>query len=177
MTDAGLYGVVAEFGSPAALRDAAHRLRLAGFERFETYTPYPVEEIDDRRSRGIALPMIALVGAAAGLLLGYLTQFYGAAIDYPINVGGRPLHSAPAFVPIAFEIMVLWAVAATAVGALVLAGLFRLSHPVENAPGFERASQDRFFLCVEAGDPRFDRDRLHRLLARYAPLSVADVPS
>lgn len=177
MTDAALYGVVAEFETAEALRDAAHRLRVAGFERFETYTPFPVEGLDDRRSHGFWLPLIVLAGGAAGLILGYFTEFFAAAVNYPINIGGRPLNSVPAFIPIAFEITVLWAVAAAAFGALVLGGLFRLSHPVANAPGFERASQDRFFLCVEAADPRFDRDRLQWLLARYAPVRVADVPS
>ena len=174
-----LHGVVAEFDSPDALRHTVRRLRLAGFERVETYTPYPVEGIADnhRHCHGYALPLTALAGGSGGLAIGYLMQWFGAAINYPINVGGRPLHSAPAFIPIAFEIMVLTAVAATVFGALVLARLFRLSHPVDRAPGFERASQDRFFLCVEASDPRFDRERLRWLLARYEPRRITEVPA
>ena len=121
--------------------------------------------------------MIALAGGVGGFALGYLMQWFGAAIDYPVNVGGRPLHSAPAFVPIAFEIMVLTGVVATVFGALILGGLFRLAHPVEAAPGFERASQDRFFLCVEAADPRFDAERLRWVLAQYEPRRITEVPA
>lgn len=177
MTAGALHGIVAEFDSADALRHTVRRLRLAGFERIETYTPFPVDGIDDRRAHGYALPLIALAGGFGGLAVGYLMQWYSAAINYPINVGGRPLNSAPAFVPITFEIMVLFAVFATVFGALILAGLYRLSHPVEAAPGFDRASQDRFFLCVEAADPRFDAERLRWVLTQYEPLRITEVPA
>jgi hypothetical protein len=168
------HAVVAEFADEAPLRRALSRLRHSGFERVEVYSPYPLAGIDEARS-GIALPAIVFCGAVAGLIVGYGMEFWLAAIDYPVNVGGRPLHSAPAFVPIAFEIMVLAAVATAVVATIALAGLPRLSHPVSAAADFARASQDRFFVAVEASDPRFDRDRLEWLLRQFEPVSISVV--
>ena len=169
-----VYALVAEFAEEAPLRHVLRRLRLGGFERIEIYSPYPLDGLDEGE-RGIGLPALVLCGAVAGLIVGYGIEFWLAAVNYPVNVGGRPLHSAPAFIPIAFEIMVLAAVATAVVATIALAGLPRLSHPVSAARGFERASQDRFFVAIEASDPRFDRDRLEWLLARYEPVSISVV--
>jgi hypothetical protein len=169
-----VYALVAEFAEEAPLRRALRRLRLSGFERIEIYSPYALDGLDDE-SRGIALPAVIFCGALAGLILGYGMEWYLAAVNYPSNVGGRPLHSAPAFVPIAFEIMVLFAVATAVVATIAFAGLPRLSHPISATPGFERASQDRFFLSLGATDPLFDRERLEWLLRRYDPVSVSVV--
>ena len=166
------YALVAEFASEASLRDAWRRLRFGGFERVEVYSPYPLDGIDAPR-HGRALPAVVFAAAVAGLVATFAIEVWLAAFDYPVDVGGRPLLSLPAFVPIAFEMMALWAVTAAVAATLALAGLPRLFHPVAAAPGFARASQDRFFLAIEADDPRFDQERLEWLLARYRPVRVS----
>jgi hypothetical protein len=167
------FAIVAEFASEAPLREALGRLLHAGFERVEIYSPYPLDGIELGGGRAVRrLPAIVFAAALAGIAVGYGMQFYLAAVDYKIDVGGRPLDAIPAFVPIAFEITVLFAVAAAVVATILLAGLPRLSHPVDAAARFARASQDRFFLSVEAGDPRFDPERLEWLMRKFDPLHV-----
>jgi hypothetical protein len=165
------FALVAEFAEEAPLRRALKRLRIGGYKRVEIYSPYPLAGIDTE-PHPRALPLVVFGGAVLGLVAGYGTEVWLAAVDYKVNVGGRPLHSLPAFVPIAFEIMVLVAVAAAAAATIALAGLPRLHHPISAAPGFERASQDRFFLAIETEDPRFDQERLEWLLEHYQPVSV-----
>lgn len=152
--------VMAEFASGAALLDGIRALRARGVSRIDAFTPYEVKGLPDllgvRRSR---LTWIAL---ASGLAAGggaYLLQWWINVIDYPLNIGGRPYHSAPAFLPITFEMTVLFASAAALISALVLGGLPQLWHPVFEVDGFERATIDRFWLAVGAGDPELDRSR------------------
>lgn len=168
-----LYAVVAEFATPESLAAAARHVRSAGFRRIETYAPYAVEEDADRRGR--ALPAIVLAGGLIGALLGVLMQWAPSVLLYPLNVGGRPLASWPAFGPIAFEIAVLCAVAAGFFGFFALNRLPLLYHPVFRAPDFARASQDRFFLSVAAADPAFDRDAVLALLETCRPIRVTEV--
>lgn len=170
--------LVAEFASEAGLVAAAGRLREDGLTRLEAYTPYPVEALDvilPRPRR--ALPALVFAAGMLGLAGGFFMQWYGAAVSFPINIGGRPDGSWPAFIPIAFEIAVLCAVTAGFVGFFALARLPKPYQPIQAVPGFERASQDRFFLTIDATDPRFDAARVTRAVEEFAPCSIVPWPS
>ena len=126
-----------------------------------------------RRNR---VPLATLAGGIVGGLGGYFLQWYSAALDYPLNIGGRPLHSWPSFIPATFELTVLGAALAAVFGMLLLNGLPRLYHPLFNVPEFELASRNRFFLCLRATDPRFERAAAERFLRELQPLKVSEVP-
>lgn len=172
-----LYAVMAEFKTPeallAAVRDARGRYR-----DIDAYAPYAIDGLADAldfRSRGVQ--RLALLGGVAGGAGAYFLQWYTAVIDYPINSGGRPLHSWPAFVPATFELTVLGAALAIFFGLWALNGLPRLHHPIFNAPEFDLASRNRFFLAIRASDPDFDEDNVHAYLAGLHPLRVIEVPT
>ncbi len=155
-------GVLAEFPTPEALAGAYGALERDGFTRLSTFTPYPVKEVQDRLPDS-PVPWIMLAAALVGGGAGYAIQWWCNAVSFPIDVGGRPLHSAPAFIPITFESAVL---AASVTGFLVMigaCGLPRLHHPVFAVEGFERAMVDRFWLGVDDADPRFDERVSERL--------------
>lgn len=172
-----LYGLVAEFADPDLLKQAARRVREDGYQRVRAYSPYPIEGLDEALGLGrTAVSLIVLGGALTGAVFIYLLQWYTATIDYPFQIGGRPLHSWPSFIPLTFEVAVLFGGFSALLGMLALNGLPRLSHPIFNAPGFERASRDRFFLCVRSHDSRFDPDRTRAFLRSLQPLRVSDVP-
>ncbi len=172
----GLYGLMAEFTQPSAVVEAAHRARAAGYRHMDAYAPFPVEGLSEALGhRPTSVPLIVLIGGACGGLGGYFLQWYSMAIDYPINVGGRPFHTWPAFIPITFELTVLCASLAGLIGMLALNRLPQPHHPVFNLPEFERASSDRFFLCIEARDPAFDRESTRRFLEGLQPVSVNEV--
>src|SRR5437868_6628290 len=151
-----LYGVMAEFARPDQLLAATRAAYEAGYRKMDAYTPYAVEGLADAlgftRTR---VPLIVLIGGIVGGLTAYGMQWYSAVIDYPLNVGGRPLHSWPAFIPITFELTVLCAAIAGLIGMFWLNGLPSPYHPVFNVPGFKLATQTRFFLCIEARDALF----------------------
>ena len=173
---ARVYGLVAEFGDDKALIEAARRTRAAGYRCVDAYAPFSVEGLSDalgfRRDR---VALITLLGGIVGGVGGYFLQWYSAVIDYPINSGGRPLHSWPAFIPATFEMTVLGAALAAFFGMLILNGLPRLVHPIFNAPEFDLASRNRFFLCIEARDPRFELAGTRAFLQRLEPLKIAEV--
>ena len=150
-----LYGLMAEFDSPEDLLDAAQRAYEEGYRRMDAYTPFPVEGLAEaigfHRTR---LPLVVLLGGIAGGLGGYGLQYCISVIDYPLNVGGRPLHSWPAFIPVTFEMTILIAALAAVLGMLALNGLPMPYHPVFNVPEFELASRNLFFLCIEATRPQ-----------------------
>ena len=154
-----IYGVIAEFENPSDVVAAARRAYEEGYRRMDAYSPYPIEALSEaigfHKSR---LPLIVLIGGIVGGLGGYLMQFYMNAYDYALNVGGKPLHSWPAFIPITFETTVLGASLAAIFGMLALNGLPEPYHPVFNTPNFALATRDRFFLLIEARDPKFDRE-------------------
>jgi Protein of unknown function (DUF3341) len=176
MSGVRLYGLMAEFEHPHDLVEAARRAREAGYRRLDAYTPYPIEaltealDIHDRR-----LPAIVLGGGILGGLTGYALCYWTSVIDYPLMIGGKPFHSAPAFIVPTFEMTILFAAFAAVLGMLGLNGLPMPYHPVFNAPRFAMASRDRFFLCIEAKDPKFDHDATWAFLTKLSPRVVMDV--
>jgi hypothetical protein len=171
-----IYGLMAEFEKPEMLLAAAQRASAEGYQKINAYAPYPVhglaEAVGHRRTR---LPLVVLIGGIAGGVGGYLLQLWVSAVAYPINVGGRPLNSWPAFIPVTFELTVLCAALAAVLGMLALNGLPEPYHPVFNVPGFELASRNRFFLCVRSDDPRFDVGETRRFLEALGPSRVSEV--
>jgi hypothetical protein len=173
----GLYGLLAEFKTGDALLEAARRAREDGYRHVEAYSPYAVEGIAEAVGFNYSrVPLITLVGGIVGGAGGYFLQWYSAVIDYPINVGGRPLHSWPSFIVPTFELTILGAAIAALIGMLAANGLPRLVHPIFNAPHFEQATRHRFFLCLTARDPHFDVERSRRFLQGLQPMSVVEVP-
>ncbi len=172
-----LYGVVAEFKDQDALLAAATQARAHGYRRVEGYSPYPVEGLAEALGHGPTLvPLFTLLGGICGGLGGYFMEWYSMAIDYPLNIGGRPLNSWPSFIPITFELTVLIAALSALISMLALNGLPRPYHPVFNAPGFEHASVDRFFLCIEAADPKFDAAAVRHFFEHLDPKAIREVP-
>lgn len=157
MTEAPLYGLMAEFDNPTELMRAARATYAAGYRNIDAYTPYPIEELADvigfEKTR---VPLICLLGGVLGGLSGYLLQYWINNISYPLNIGGRPFHSWPAFIIVTFEMTILFGGLSAAIGMLGLNGLPAPYHPVFNNPRFSGVSRDRFFLCIEAADPQFD---------------------
>jgi hypothetical protein len=171
-----VYGLIAEFKDDKALVDAAKLACAEGYRRVEAYAPFSVEGLSD--ALGFRKDRVALLTLLGGIVGGsgvYFLQWYTAVIDYPINSGGRPLHSWPAFIPATFEMTVLGAALAAFFGMLILNGLPKLYHPIFNAPEFDLASRNRFFLCIESRDPRFDMEETRHFLERLEPLKVAEV--
>jgi len=172
------HGLMAEFDSPTAIVEATRRAYAEGYRRMDAYTPFAVEGLAEalhfHRTR---VPLIVLLGGIAGCLGGYFLQYWIAAIYWPVNIGGRPLNSWPMFIPVTFELTVLVAALSAVLGMLALNGLPRPHHPVFGVPRFALASQDRFFLCIEAGDPRFDRAATRAFLESLSPQEVSDVES
>jgi hypothetical protein len=172
-----IYGLLAEFVTPEQILDATRRAREAGYRTMDAYTPYPVEGLADelglRRTR---VPFVVLVAGLVGAAAGFFMQYWSMAVDYPLNVGGRPFNSWPAFIPITFEVMVLVASLAALFGMFFLNGLPQPYHPVFNVPRFARASQDRFFLCIEATDAQFERETTRQFLAGLGSTDVWEVP-
>jgi len=170
------YGILAEFDSADGVVAAIRAARAAGYTRLDAYSPFPLREAADLlEQRTLIVPVIAVTAGLVGAAIQYYAQYWMNAVDYPINVGGRPLHAWPAFLPAAFIVGILWASAASLIGMLALNRLPRLHHPLFDAPGFERASQDRFFLCIASDDPKFDRAETIRFLERMNAGRVQEV--
>src|SRR5215831_9152219 len=171
-----IYGLLAEFSDPTELVAAARRAYEEGYRQMDAYSPFPVEELAEalgfRRTR---VPLIVLIGGLVGCVGGYFLQYYVAAVHYPINIGGRPLNSWPAFIPITFELTVLVAALSAVLGLLALNGLPMPYHPVFNVPGFALASKDRFFLAIESRDPKFDVETTRAFLQTLGAKEVSDV--
>ena len=171
-----VYGLLAEFDSATAIVNAARQTRLAGYTKIDTFTPFPIHELDAAlklpRTR---LPWLVLGGGIAGMTAGFALQYWASVIAYPINIGGRPLASWPAFIIPSYELTILFA-ALTAVGGMIaLNGLPMPYHPVFNVPAFSHASSDRFFLSIETKDPKFDAAGTRAFLERLHPLGVSEI--
>jgi Protein of unknown function (DUF3341) len=172
-----LFGIIATFDTPDAVRGAARHLRQSGFRAFEAYTPYPVEGLGEIIHPGPKrfLPLLMFGAAVVGAAWGYWIQYWGEAVNYPLNVGGRPFNSWPAFVVGTFEFMLLVTVTVGFVGMLAASRLPKLYHPIFAAEAFERASRDRFVICVESTDPRFDADLIRREFALLGAERIEEV--
>jgi hypothetical protein len=173
-----IYGLMVEFLNAEAVLAATRSARQAGYREMDAYTPYPVEGLAaELGMRKTHIPYVVLMGGLVGAGLGFLMQYYSMAINYPFNIGGRPLNSWPVFIPITFELLILVGALAAFLGMMLLNGLPRPHHPVFNVPQFGRSSQDRFFLCIEASDPKFDRQITAEFLAGLNPHGeVIEVP-
>jgi hypothetical protein len=167
---------MAEFETPDGLVTATEKARLEGYRKMDAYSPIPIEELNDAlglsRTR---LPKLVFLGGLLGGLGGYSLEYWTQVIAYPVNIGGRPFHSWPHFIPVTFETTVLGAALTAFVGMWALNKLPQPYHPVFNVPAFARASTDRFFLCIEATDPRVELDATRRFLQGLHPVGVSEV--
>ena len=171
-----LYGLMAEYDSPQELMAATSAAHFLGYRAMDAYSPFPIEGmaemLHEHKNR---LPRLVLIGGLVGAVLGFGFQYYAAVIDYPMNVGGRPLNSWPSFIPITFEVTILIAAFTAVLGMFALNGLPQPYHPVFNVERFARASRDRFFLCIEAKDLKFDPYETKQFLEGTKPLGVYEV--
>jgi hypothetical protein len=171
-----LYGVMAEFDNPSDLVAAARQTYEAGYRRINGYSPYPIEELSEAIGfTHTSLPLIVFIGGLLGGLGGFFMQYWMEVIDYPLNVGGKPYNSWPAFIPITFESTVLCAAFAAVLGMLALNKLPQPYHPVFNAPNFALATRDRFFLVIEANDPKFKHQEVIDFMKGLGARDVVDV--
>lgn len=176
MTAGPPHGLMAEFADAEAMTAAVRAAVAAGWARLEAYAPFPVPEAAE--ALGVRAAPVGWIAAAAGVTgaaIAYATQWWLSVHDYPLNVGGRPPFAWPVFLPATYIVGVLWAVVAALLGMLLLNRLPRLHHPVFHARGFHRASEDRYFLCLHADDPLYDRDQAESFLRGLAPLRVTEV--
>jgi hypothetical protein len=170
-----IYGTVAEFDNPDALVEAARKVRHDGYKHFETYAPYAIEELSKIVPRINPVPLFTLVGGLTGAAIAWAMQYYIAAIDYPINVGGRPLYSWPAFIPILFELTVLCAAIACFFGTLAICRFPKPHFELFNVPAFLRASSNRFFLCIRSTDPMYQQGFTAEVLKELGATGVWEV--
>ena len=177
MNKSGVYGVMAEFDSVEKLLDAAKKTRDAGYRFTDAYSPFPIDGMTEALGRRpTRLQTFVLLCGLTGACSGYLMQYYVAKIAYPLNIGGRPLNSWPAFIPVTFELTVLFSALGAFLGMIVMNNLPMPYHPVFNVPEFSRAQIDRFFLCIESGDPKFDSVQTKAFVESLGPVSVSEVP-
>jgi hypothetical protein len=170
-----LYGFMAEFKQPEELLNAARAAFKAGYRKMDAYSPFPVEGVAEALGFDhTRVPLVVLIGGITGGAVAYGMQYYSAVWDYPLNIGGRPLHSWPSFIPITFELTILFAAFAAVFGMLLMNGLPKPYHPVFNAPEFKLASQTRFFLCLQATDAQFG-EKAKRFLESLKPVAVHEV--
>ena len=173
---ADLYGLVAEFETPEQILSAAAAVRKAGHTKVEGYTPFEVAGLDEVIGhKPTRLGFVTLAAGITGALVGFGMQWYANAVFYPLNIGGRPFNSWPNFIIITFELTVLFAAFSSVLYMFLFNGLPRAHHPIFGTPGFENATRDRFFLCVEADDRKFDARATRALLERQSPLRVSEV--
>ena len=172
-----IYGILAEFDSSTDLVYAAKAAYAAGYRKMDAYSPFPIEEASDaigfHTSR---VPLIVLLGGLLGGLSGYGLQYWINVISYPLNIGGKPYNAWPAFIVPTFEMTILFAGLAGVLGMFALNGLPMPYHPLFNVDRFSAVTRDKFFLCVEAADPKFDVVDTQRFMESLKPLSISEVP-
>ena len=172
-----IYGVLAEFETPHQLAAAVWAARSQGYRRMDAFSPFAIEEVSNALDfRTTRVPLVVLIGGILGGLGGFLLQYWVSAIDYPINVGGKPLNSWVAFIVITFECTILGAALSAVFGMLALNGLPQPYHPLFNVPAFTRVTKDSFFLVIESTDPLFDLQRTREFLAVLNPRTISEVP-
>ncbi len=176
--DPKIYGLVAEFDSSEGILAAATRAHAEGYRVMDAYTPFPVhglcEAVGQKRTR---LPLIVLLGGLSGAVGGFSMQYFANVIHYPLNIGGRPHNSWPAFIIPTFEMTILFAALSAVLGMLALNGLPQPYHPLFNVPSFDLASRSHFFLCIEHKDPKFNLEATRQFLEGLGARSVSVVPT
>jgi len=175
-TTSALHGLMAEFPSAEELLNAAHKVHEAGYRDVDAYSPFPIHGMDEALALPKSwIPLLVLIGSLAGTALGFGLEYWVSVIDYPLMVGGKPFFSWPAFVPVAYETTILLGGLTAAIGMLAINGLPRPYHPVFNVERFTLAMSDRFFLCIEATDPKFHREETKNFLEGLHPYQVSEV--
>ena len=171
-----IYGLMAEFENSEELLSAAQRAREAGYRRLDAFSPFPIEGLADAVGfHSTRVPLICLIGGLIGCFGGFYLQYWPNVIGYPLNIGGKPYNSWPSFIAITFELTILFAALTCVFGMLAMDGLPTPYHPVFNVPSFALASRDKFFLCIKARDPLFDRKKTREFLMTLQALEVADI--
>jgi hypothetical protein len=176
-TSPKLYGLLAKFDTPEALVSASQRVVQAGYQRFDAYSPFPLEGLGHAmRLKSSPLPYIILAGGILGGAGGFFMQTYATVVDLPLNIGGRPLFSWIAYVPITFELTVLIAALAGIVGLFALTRFPQPYHPLFRSEDFvEHGSSDRYYLDIEASDPGFDLERTRLFLQSLGAVEVSEI--
>lgn len=179
--ETGVYGLLVEFATPDELLVAARAVAGAGYKRIDAYSPFAVHGVDQAIGAKTVLPWLIFGGGLTGGLTGFAMQVFASSYHYKLNIAGKPIglenaYGWPSFMPITFELTVLFAASTAVFGMLLLNGLPRLHNPLFNVPEFAGASQDRFFLCVEADDPKFDLQETARFLEGLNPHTITEVP-
>lgn len=171
-----IYGLMAEFGTPEELLSAAHSANKAGYKRMDAFTPLPIEGLAEAVGfHRTLLPVVVLIGGILGGCAGFGMQYYANVIGFPLNIGGKPFDSWPAFIPITFEMTILGAALSAVLGLLALNGLPTPYHPVFNVPEFELASRSHFFLCIKARDPKFDLVKTKEFMESLKARKVSEI--
>lgn len=176
-TTAGTWGVMAQFATPEDVLEAADKAFAAGYRKMDAYSPHPIEGLAEAMGKArTRIPFLVLMAGLTGLCAGFGLEYFTSVIDYPMNIGGRPLNSIPSFVPVAYECTILFSALMSALGMLAINGFPMPYHPVFNVAEFVRgASRDKFFLCIEATDPKFDAAAVRAFLTGLKPEGVHDV--
>jgi Protein of unknown function (DUF3341) len=171
-----IYGLMAEFPGDKEILAAAKSAYENGYRQMDAFTPFPIDGLAENLGRKKSrVPFIVLIAGIGGGLGGYFMEWYANVVSYPVNIGGRPFNSWPAFVPITFELTILSAALVGFIGMLVLNKLPEPHHPVFNVPEFERASTDKFFLCIQSNDPKFDLNTTRKFLGTLKPELISEV--
>ena len=177
MTAPSTYGLVAEFDTPTELVNACKAAYAEGYREMDAYSPFPIEEASEAIGfHKSAVPLIVLVGGILGGLSGFGLQYWINVIAYPLNIGGKPFNSWPAFIVPTFEMTILFAGLSGMFGMFALNGLPRPYHPLFHVEQFSKVTRNRFFLCVESTDPKFDLAGTQQFMERLKPLSISEVP-
>ena len=171
-----IFGYLAEFETPTELVDASRKVYEEGYRKIDAYSPFPIEAASEALHFETRLPLIVLIGGLTGLATAFAMQYWISAIDYPINVGGRPFNSWPAFIVVCFELTVLFSAFSAVIGMFALNGLPQPYHPLFNIPRFELASRSLFFLSLQRRDPKFDLVETRRFLESLNPKAIYEVP-